>query len=371
MRSSAAASPQYWLYERRELAIPRVYRNSLLKTAATITENIASLSVVRPPRFSHLAAYDAAGGWSRQLHKSMVYSPSMSTQARHRTDMALIPGGEFELGSPAWVLDWLQTEGQPFPETWFLDEVPQSNVELAPFAIDIHPVTVDEYAAFVAATGYRTVAERQGWGVVYGAFYWEELIGASWRQPAGPQCGYAPPGDHPVVHIAVEDAEAYAAWAGKRLPTEAEWELAARGPEYRLWPWGNTWAREWANTTELRLGDRIRQASEWRAWWKQRVHRGPIPLTTPVGRFSPSGDSPFGVADMAGNVYEWTASPSSFYGRSPACDDTLMSVMGRFRVIRGGSWMSLRYQARTSERLHGDPCGWSNFATGFRCAESI
>lgn len=284
-------------------------------------------------------------------------------------DVVAVPAARFDLGSPEWVLEWLRAEGQPFPTPWFRDETPVTRVSVAAYAIDRHPVTVGRYATFVADSGYRTVAERRGWSLVYGADYWEEAPGASWRHPAGRAAGYDAPAHHPAVHIAVEDAEAYAAWAGKRLPTEAEWELAARGPGYRLWPWGDAWSRRRANTTELRLGDGVRSATEWRAWWKERTRAGgPIPLTTPVGRFSPAGDSPFGVADLAGNVYEWTATTSHLYGPSPECDESLRSIMGRFRVIRGGSWMSLRYQARTSERLHGDPAGWACFASGFRCA---
>ncbi|MEU8307086.1 SUMF1/EgtB/PvdO family nonheme iron enzyme [Actinomadura sp. NPDC048955] len=280
----------------------------------------------------------------------------------------LVEGAAFQLGSPEWVIDWLAEQDQPFPTPWFRDETPQTLVEVAPFLIDRYPVTSGRYAAFVEATGYRTVAERRGWSLVYGADYWQGAPGASWRRPAGRDVVYVPPDDHPAVHIAVEDAEAFAAWAGGRLPTEAEWELAARGPEYRLWPWGDEWSRERTNTTELRLGDATRSAAEWRAWWKAlQSDGGPIPLTTPVGGFSPHGDSPYGVADMAGNVYEWTASPSRLYGPSPDCDESLLSVMDRFRVIRGGSWMNLRFQARTSERLHGDPTGWACFASGFRC----
>jgi sulfatase modifying factor 1 len=276
---------------------------------------------------------------------------------------------DFDLGTPEWVLDWLQEQRQPFRAPWFRDETPQTLVAVEPFAIDRHPVTVGQYAAFIEDTAYRTVAERRGWSLVYGPHYWEEAAGASWRHPAGPDADYVVPLDHPVVHIAVEDAEAFASWACKRLPTEPEWELAARGPGYRLWPWGDDWSRDRANTTELRLGDEVRSAAEWRAWWEKATRTtGPIPLTTPVGAFSPRGDSPFGVVDMAGNVYEWTATPSHLYGPSPDCDESLLSVMGHFRVIRGGSWMSLRFQARTSERLHGDPTGWACFASGFRCA---
>ncbi|MFC6090016.1 formylglycine-generating enzyme family protein [Saccharothrix lopnurensis] len=289
-------------------------------------------------------------------------------------ESVLIDGAALQLGSPEWVMEWLEEQEQPLPTPWFRDETPQTLVEVAPFVIDRHPVTVGQYAAFAEDTGYETVAERRGWSLVYGVDYWQQTPGASWRRPAGSEVDYAPPEDHPVVHIAVEDADTFAAWAGKRLPTEAEWELAARGPDpgYRLWPWGDEWSRERANTADLWLGRSTHSAVEWRAWWREHQRdRGPVPLTTPVGSFSPHGDSPYGVADMAGNVYEWTSSPSRLYGPSPDCDDSLLSVMGRYRVVRGGSWMNLRFQTRTSERLHGDPTGWACFATGFRCARDL
>lgn len=287
-------------------------------------------------------------------------------------ESVVVDGAVFQLGSPEWVIEWLEKQRQALPARWFRDETPQTLVEVAPFVMDRHPVTVGQYAAFVEATGYRTVAERRGWSLVFGADYWQPAAGASWRRPAGRDVDYTPPQDHPVVHVAVEDADAFATWTGKRLPTEAEWELAARGPEYRLWPWGDDWSRERANTTELWMGATTLGAAEWRTWWKARQRdRGPIPLTTPVGAFSPNGDSPYGVADLAGNVYEWTASPSQLFGPSPDCDVALLSVMGRFRVIRGGSWMNLRFQTRTSERLHGDPTGWACFATGFRCVRDL
>ncbi|WP_007023596.1 formylglycine-generating enzyme family protein [Saccharomonospora iraqiensis] len=286
-------------------------------------------------------------------------------------ESVVINGATFQLGSPEWVIEWLAEE-QSLPTPWFRDETPQTLVEVAPFAIDRHPVTVGEYAAFVEATGYRTVAERRGWSLVYGEDYWHPSPGACWRRPAGQEVDHTPSDDHPVVHVAVEDADAYATWAGKRLPTEEQWELAARGPAYRLWPWGDDWLRERANTTELWLGHTTRDVAEWRAWWRAHQQgRGPIPLTTPVGSLSPHGDSPYGVADMAGNVYEWTASPSRLYGPSADCDDSLLAVIGRYRVIRGGSWMNLRFQTRTSERLHGDPTGWACFAIGFRCVRDL
>jgi len=138
-----------------------------------------------------------------------------------------------------------------------------------------------------------------------------------------------------------------------------------------MWPWGNEWYGYCANTAEYQASGTLASLDAWLDWWRS-VHRrlGPVPQTTPVGRFSPAGDSAAGCTDMAGNVYEWTATQSFLYDDTTDCDATLRTVMGRYQVIRGGSWMNFRYQVRCTERFHGDPTGWSNFALGFRCARS-
>jgi sulfatase modifying factor 1 len=283
--------------------------------------------------------------------------------------MVRVPGGPFLQGSPPWVLDWLDKQGQSFPREWFTDESPPINAALAPYWIDRHPVTVEDFRQFARDTGYTTDAERAGYGMVYGEQYWEERPGACWHRPAGPGSGIAGHDRHPVVHISWDDANAYAQWAGKRLPSETEWELAARGARFRIWPWGDNWHSGNANTAEFYAGP-LGSLNEWRAWWRSVYARqGPMPQTTPVGAFAGRGDSAFGCGDMAGNVYEWTSTTSYLYHETELCDPTLRLVMGRYRVIRGGSWMNFRYQVRCCERLHGDPAGWSNFALGFRCAK--
>lgn len=283
-------------------------------------------------------------------------------------EMLQVPGGTFLQGSPPWVLDWLEEEAQAFPRHWFTDETPQTCVTHGPFWIDRFPVTVREFARFVDDTGYITDAERSGRSMVYGEHYWEELPGACWRRPAGHGSEIRGYQDHPVVHISWNDANAYAAWAGKRLPTETEWELAARGRSFRIWPWGDTWDSRNANTAEFYAGA-LGTVESWRKWWRGiYTEQGPMPQTTPVGAFSATSDSVFGCSDMAGNVYEWTDTLARLYQADTRCDPTIHLVMGRFRVIRGGSWMNFRYQARCTERLYGDPTGWSNFALGFRCA---
>lgn len=285
-------------------------------------------------------------------------------------EMCRIPGGRYLQGSPAWVLDWLAGErGQAFPREWFADETPPTEVVVEPYLIDRYPVTVRQFAEFVHATGYRTDAERAGYGLVYGESYWAECEHASWRAPGGHGTTVAGYADHPVVHISWGDAHAYATWAGKRLPSEAEWEFAARGPSFRIWSWGDTWDCRYANTAERTAGS-LSSLEAWRRWWDGILAtQGPMPQTTAVGTFSRYSDSVFGCADMVGNVYEWTATESYLYDDRVPCDPSLRLVMGRHRVIRGGSWMNFRYQVRCSERMHGEPDGWSNFAMGFRCAK--
>ena len=281
-------------------------------------------------------------------------------------EMIVIGGGSFLLGSPPWVLRWLAESDQPLPPDWFGDETPQVARDLAPYRIDRHPVTVAAFAEFVRATGYVTEAESRGFGMLY-QHGWTECEGVSWCAPAGPgSVGHA---DHPVVNVSWNDATAYARWVGKRLPTEPEWEYAARGAGFRLWPWGNDWSPGKANTAEYH-GGTMTTLADWKNWWATVHNRyGAISMTTPVGAFSPAGDSVFGCVDMAGNVYEWTATTSDLYAATARYEPSMLPTIGNYRVIRGGSWMNFRYQVRCSERMHGDPLGWSNFSLGFRCAQ--
>ena len=204
--------------------------------------------------------------------------------------MVFVPAAEVALGSP-----------QDF------DENPVETVRIAPFFIDIHPATNGEYAKFVASTGHRPPKHWLG--------------------------GEAPPGEHnhPVVWLSWFDAAAYAKWAGKRLPTEREWEHAARGSDGREYPWGNEFSPDRCNCRITGLGG-----------------------TSPLGSF-PDGLSPFGCHDMAGNVWEWT--------------DSWHDESEERRVLRGGSWGSGSMSVRACYRGRDFPTYWSN-GYGVRCALS-
>jgi sulfatase modifying factor 1 len=219
-------------------------------------------------------------------------------------DLVDLPGGDFAMGSSRF-----------YPE-----EGPVHQEHVAPFAIDRHPVTNAQFAAFVEATGYVTVAERAldpsdfpgadpellvPGGLVFTGTagpvdladwtqWWTWGAGAQWRHPTGPGSAVDDRPDHPVVQVCVEDATAYATWAGLSLPAEAEWELAARGGlDGATYSWGDDPrpdGRLMANTWQGRFPWSNTGAAGWRG-------------TSPVGTFPANG---YGLLDMTGNVWEWT-----------------------------------------------------------------
>lgn len=212
-------------------------------------------------------------------------------------------------------------ESECNPE-WY-DSETLREVEVAPVALDLHEVTNAEFAAFAASHGHVTTAEQQGFSYD-GAFRVGEL---SWRMPAGPGSSYTEHPDQPVVHVSAADAEAYCAARGKRLPSEDEWELAARGRERRVFPWGDTWEDE-------------------RAVWHANPQSGLAPVGSRRG-----GDTPEGREDLAGNVWEWTSTRE-----------------GEDRILKGGSWRETNpANLRAAARMVEDPRG-TNSDIGFRCA---
>lgn len=219
-------------------------------------------------------------------------------------DLVEIPGGAFVMGDDRF---------EP-------EERPARRVAVSPFAIERTPVTNAAFAAFVDATGWVTVAERpldpadfpgapaanlQPGSMVFVptpgpvdlrhlSQWWVWMPGASWRAPDGPGSSWRDRADHPVVHVAHEDAAAYAAWRGRALPTEAEWERAARGGhDGRVFPWGDDARPDGRRLAKFWAGDFP---------WRNQAADG-FPRTAPVGRYPPND---YGLVDMVGNVWEWT-----------------------------------------------------------------
>jgi sulfatase modifying factor 1 len=303
----------------------------------------------------------------------------MARPATAPDDMAHVPGGEFRMGS----------------ERFYPEEGPVRTVRVAAFELDRHAVTNHQFRRFVEETGYLTVAERpvdpatlpgpmpgsqDPGSLVFVPTsgpvdlsdwrqWWRWVPGASWRHPRGPGSDIDGLDDHPVVQVAYPDASAYAEWAGKRLPTEAEWEYAARGGlDGATYAWGeepNGPERLYANTWQGEFPYRNTGANGWFG-------------TAPVGSFQPNG---YGLYDVTGNTWEWTddywsgrrASPDGGCTCSPEGGRSASMAAGELvprRVLKGGSHLCaptycLRYrpaarspQAEDSATTH----------IGFRCA---
>jgi formylglycine-generating enzyme required for sulfatase activity len=282
--------------------------------------------------------------------------------------MVLIPGGDFLMGTH-------DTDGFPAD-----GEGPIRRVRVKPFLIDPTTVTNAQFAEFVKATGYKTEAERIGWTYVFHHFvtgrardrvigstaqtpWWLAVKGAYWAKPEGPDSNIRQRRDHPVVHVSWNDAIAYCDWSGKRLPTEAEWEFAARGGlEQATYPWGD----------ELTPGGEHR-CNIWQGTFptynsKEDGFHG----TCPADAFQPNG---YGLRNISGNVWEWCADwfSATYHAHQPADEvrvDPSGPAEGAARVLRGGSYLCHRSYCnryRVAARSSNTPDS-STGNMGFRCA---
>lgn len=285
--------------------------------------------------------------------------------------MIALPGGSFRMGG---------TDSDGWPED---GEGPVREVNLSPFWLDRTAVTNADFAAFIEATGYRTEAERFGWTFVFhllvppkikrrlkgtqqveGLQWWIAVNGACWRKPEGPGSNIKKRMDHPVVHVSWNDAAAYAHWAGKRLPTEAEWEYAARGGrDQQRYPWGN----------ELLPGGK-HQCNIWQGRFPDQNSAEDGYLATAPARSFRAND--FGFYNMSGNVWEWCADYFSPTWHVPASPETRTDPTGPAfadkRVMRGGSYLchdSYCNRYRLAARTGNTPDS-STGNCGFRCAVS-
>lgn len=279
----------------------------------------------RPPRPWPTNGSNITSKGERNNNGSAQASKLFSDRQLHdrsRVELIRVPTGNFLFGAV-----------QADPE----HELSIRTIHLHEYWIGYGPVTNAQFARFVEATQHRTTAEETGFSRVWVGGRWAEVERAYWRRPEGPRSTIEDRLHHPVVCVSWFDAQAYCEWAGLRLPAEKEWEKAARGPDGRLYPWG----KEAPNTHRANFA----------------MHCG---KTTPSGQFSPAGDSPYGVSDLAGNVWEWTS--SWFEGRGSGTRTS--------RVVRGGAWPSEMDHLRTTYRLEVDPKLRFN-TLGFRVAAHL
>ena len=269
-------------------------------------------------------------------------------------DLVRIPRGHFVMGS------------KDDDELAWDDEKPQHTFDIPyDYWIGRMPVSNAQFGEFVRSTSFETRAEVEGWCWVWNTSkeQWENKEGANWKHPLGANSSIAALEEHPVVQVCWYDALAYCEWLNRkhindlppgyhfRLPSEAEWEKAARGIDGRVWPWGNTYD---AALCTARNGGKV--------------------CTTPVGAHSPQGDSVYGVADMSGNVWEWTL---TLWGNDRDKSDFVYPYLsqdgrenqrageGFFRIIRGGSFKDGMSGVRSACRDL-DPPHYSLNNLGFR-----
>ena len=289
------------------------------------------------------------------------------------TELVEVPGGSFRMGSTSF-----------YPE-----EAPIHTVGVSAFAIERHPVTNIQFAEFVDDTGYVTVAEQELDPAAYpganpadlvpGALvfrptsgpvdlrdwrqWWEWRPGACWRHPFGPDSGVDDRPDHPVVQVAYPDAAAYARWAGRRLPTEAEWEYAARAGSTSAYSWGDDPTPEgqlMANTWQGRFPYQNDGALGWTG-------------TSPVGTFPPNG---YGIVDMIGNVWEWTTTRFTGHHRldqtaENCCAPIVTADPTVNQALKGGSHLCAPEYCHRYRPAARSPQSQDSATThiGFRCVQ--
>lgn len=312
------------------------------------------------------AACCAAKRENKENHSSSTISIRKSKK-NHKKDMIYIPGGEFLMGTNS-------KEG--FPQD---GEGPVRKVKVNSFLIDATTVTNAQFAEFVKETGYKTDAEKFGWSFVFHLLltpemkkrvtkvametpWWYVVEGAYWYQPEGPGSHIEDRMDHPVVHVSWNDAANYCEWAGKRLPTEAEWEYAVRGGlEQKRYPWGD----------ELLVNNQ-HYCNIWQGVFPvQNTAEDGYIGTAPAKSFPPNG---YGLYNVVGNVWEWCSDwfTRSIHNRGGR-DNPKGPPTGTAKVMRGGSYLchkSYCNRYRVAARSSNTPDS-SSGNIGFRCVADV
>ena len=317
---------------------------SVVPTAtATVTQSPTATNTPPPtakatdtPQPTHTPTETAT---SQFQPKSLT--PILTLTSPLNMDFVLIPAGSFLMGSDK------AKDSQAYE-----DEFPQHSLTLGDYYIGKTEVTNAQFAAFVQATGYKTTAEKEGSGFALTGTEWKDTKGADWRHPRGPDTNIDGKAQHPVVQISWHDAIAFCDWlssaTGRKvtLPSEAEWEKVARSADGRIYSWGDAAPTKDLLNFNSNVGD-----------------------TTPIGQYSPKGDSPYGAADMAGNVWEWTR---SLWGKDVTTPDfkypyvasdgqeDLNAADDVRRVVRGGAWNDNGRDVRAAFRVRLTASGRAN-----------
>ena len=283
-------------------------------------------------------------GSSRSANE--VQTPSADLSEKGSVEgMVFLEGGTFLMG----------TDDVTFPAD---GEGPVREITLSPFWIDPFAVTNAQFQTFVDATGYVSEAERFGWSFVFYQFlpadfpptksvaetpWWRQVFGASWRSPEGPHSSIEERMNHPVVHVSWNDASAYSSWAGKHLPTEAEWEYAARGGlEQNIYPWG-----------DRLVPNKKHRCNIWQGTFPSKnTAKDGFLGTAPVDTFEPNG---YGLYNMTGNTWEWCSDWWGTEREEGLHFNPRGPEEGQAKVIKGGSYLChasycnrYRVAARTS-----------------------
>lgn len=288
-------------------------------------------------------------GWGAD---DQAYPERFAVNPADLSEMVWVPAGALLMGStPEQIVD-LWTENGWLPEWSNIlgNEQPAHEVLLSQgFWLGRHEVSVGQYAAFLTATGREAPPE------------WPAL--EVWAR-------------RPVTHVSWHDAEAYSEWSGCALPTEAQWEWAARGPDGRAYAWGDAWDRTRSNSAEWWAGEALCDQRAYDAWANSLMRGGALDIDTIVGHLTDVGSYPDGAGwtgalDQTGNAFEWCADwyDGTYYTQSPGSDPT-GPFEGDYRALRGGSWHDLACNCRSALRSYYSP-ETRGFHLGFRALRAV